>query len=204
MSSAPASAFRNQPPAIQAALRRRWGSSVSARCNKLCMEIKKLVASDMSLATSRKARLKIQFFNAENTARRVACQLRAQRSGSRLEAKKKHVRRMKKALRLFHRLMAFSELEGEVKIDVFSFEPVTINTTQPAFWPAALLRRASVLPQAKPRRRRNSLPPSIEIPKGGAGQRSAKPKKKDTLLACLSFWCRWPDSNRHGVATGGF
>ncbi len=38
-------------------------------------------------------------------------------------------------------------LEGEVKIDIFSFEPVTINATQPAFWPAALLRRASVLPE---------------------------------------------------------
>ena len=86
-------------------------------------------------------------------------------------------------------------LEGEVKIDIFSFEPVTINATQPAFWPAALLRRASVLPQAKPRRRRNSLPPSIEISKGGAGQRSAKPKKKDTLKACLSFWYARRDSN---------
>ena len=89
------------------------------------------------------------------------------------------------------------------------------RTTQPAFWPAALLRRASVLPQAKPRRRRNSphsrwrlcrltdvayplrvLPPSIEIPKGGAGQRSAKPKKKDTLKACLSFWYARLDSNQ--------
>ena len=106
-------------------------------------------------------------------------------------------------------------LEGEVKIDIFSFEPVTINATQPAFWPAALLRRASVLPQAKPRRRRNSphsrwrlcrltdvayplrvLPPSIEIPKGGADQRSAKPKKKDTLKACLSFWYARLDSNQ--------
>lgn len=33
--------------------------------------------------------------------------------------------------------------------------------TPPAFWPAAHLRRTGALPQAKPRRRRNSLPPSI-------------------------------------------
>ena len=89
------------------------------------------------------------------------------------------------------------------------------RTTQPAFWPAAPMRRTSVLPQAKPRRRRNSphsrwrlcrltdvayplrvLPPSIEIPKGGADQRSAKPKKKDTLKACLSFWYARLDSNQ--------
>ena len=34
--------------------------------------------------------------------------------------------------------------------------------TPPAFWPAAPLRRTSVLPQAKPWRRANSLRPSIE------------------------------------------
>ena len=33
--------------------------------------------------------------------------------------------------------------------------------TPPAFWPAAHLRRTGALPQAKPRRRRNSLPTSI-------------------------------------------
>ena len=35
-------------------------------------------------------------------------------------------------------------LEGVVKIDIFSFGPVTINATQPAFWPAARVRRTSV------------------------------------------------------------
>ena len=78
-------------------------------------------------------------------------------------------------------------MEGKVKIDIFSFEPVTINATQPAFWPAALLRRASVLPQAKPRRRRNSLPPSIEILKGGAALWAAEPKKKGLPIGSPFF-----------------
>ena len=30
--------------------------------------------------------------------------------------------------------------------------------------------------------------PSIQIPKGEAALRAVEPKKKDTLLACLSFW----------------
>ena len=38
--------------------------------------------------------------------------------------------------------------------------------------------------------------PTIEMPKGGAGQRPAEPKKKDTLTACLSFWWRLLDSNQ--------
>ena len=28
--------------------------------------------------------------------------------------------------------------------------------------------------------------------------------KKDNQCGCLFLWCRWPDSNRHGIATGGF
>ena len=28
--------------------------------------------------------------------------------------------------------------------------------------------------------------------------------KKDNRDGCLFLWCRWPDSNRHGIATGGF
>ena len=54
-----------------------------------------------------------------------------------------------------------SNPEGAVKIDVLKYQKGIGETTPPAFWPAAPLRRTSVLPQAKPRRRRNSLPPSI-------------------------------------------
>ena len=36
-----------------------------------------------------------------------------------------------------------------------------------------------------------------------AGDRAAC-KKTDPVWRGLFFWCRWPDSNRHGIATGGF
>ena len=36
---------------------------------------------------------------------------------------------------------------------------------------------------------------AFKSPKGGAGPRPAKPKKKDTLYACLSFWWRRGESN---------
>ena len=29
-------------------------------------------------------------------------------------------------------------------------------------------------------------------------------KKITTDLVVIFLWCRWPDSNRHGIATGGF
>ena len=38
--------------------------------------------------------------------------------------------------------------------------------------------------QAKPRRRRNLLPPSIEIPKGGAALWAAKPKITGRTFGC--------------------
>ena len=41
-----------------------------------------------------------------------------------------------------------------------------LRRIQPAFWPAAPLHRTSVLPQAKPWRRANSLRPSILISRG--------------------------------------
>ena len=58
---------------------------------------------------------------------------------------------------------------------------------QPAFWPAARVRRTSVLPQAKPRRRGGSAAPSIEIPKGGAGLPPAESTKKDTTYVVSFF-----------------
>ena len=45
---------------------------------------------------------------------------------------------------------------------------IFLRNIQPAFWLAAPLRRTSVLPQAKPWRRANSLRPSISITEGGA------------------------------------
>ena len=29
-------------------------------------------------------------------------------------------------------------------------------------------------------------------------------KKITTKSVVIFLWCRWPDSNRHGIATGGF
>ncbi len=51
--------------------------------------------------------VKIDILMEKNAARRAANQLRAQRSGSQLEAKKKPVRRMRKALRLFSSPQSF-------------------------------------------------------------------------------------------------
>ena len=58
---------------------------------------------------------------------------------------------------------------------------------QPAFWPAARVRRTSVLPQAKPRRRGGSAALSIEIPKGGAALRAAESKIKGHLQSRCPF-----------------
>ena len=55
-----------------------------------------------------------------------------------------------------------------------------LRSTQPAFWPAAPLRRTSVLPQAKPWRRANSLRPSISITEGWSDQRERNPKENAT------------------------
>ena len=35
-------------------------------------------------------------------------------------------------------------------------------------------------------------------------RRSSAPKTKTPRMRCLCFWCRWPDSNRHAIASGGF
>lgn len=55
-----------------------------------------------------------------------------------------------------------------------------LRSTQPAFWPAAPLRRTSVLPQAKPWRRANSLRPSISVTEGWSDQRERNPKENAT------------------------
>ena len=79
------------------------------------------------------------------------------------------------------------------------------RTTQPAFRPAARLRRTSVLPQAKPRRRRNSLPPSMcsaegwSRPLGGGTQ-----KERHLLRRCLSFWWRRGELNPRSPSSPSF
>ena len=75
-------------------------------------------------------------------------------------------------------------VDGVVKIDLLKFRNGIGEPPNRPFWPVAPLRRAGVLPQAKPRRRRNSFPPSIEIPKGGAALWAAEPKTKGHPKGC--------------------
>ena len=73
------------------------------------------------------------------------------------------------------------------------------RTTQPAFWPAARLRRTSVSAAGgNLGAEQIYFARAFEIPKGGGRLRRPEPKKKDTLLACLSFWCERRDLNPHG------
>ncbi len=78
-------------------------------------------------------------------------------------------------------------VEGSVKIDVLKYQKGIGESTKPAFWAAARVRRTSVLLQVKPRRRGGSAAPSIEIPKGGAALRAAEPTKKDICKADVLF-----------------
>ena len=84
-------------------------------------------------------------------------------------------------------------VEGTVKMDILDEQNRCRKTTQRPFWPAARVRRTSVLPQAKPRRRGGSAAPSIEIPKGGAGLRPAESTKKDTTYV-VSFFVAYHDN----------
>ena len=62
-----------------------------------------------------------------------------------------------------------------------------LKITQRPFWAVVLLRRTSVLPQAKPRRRDGFAIPSISMPKGEAGRRHAESTKKDTTYVVSFF-----------------
>ena len=79
-----------------------------------------------------------------------------------------------------------------------------LRSTQSAFWPAAHLRRTSVLPQAKPWRRGNSLAPSIfnhrrvEPPFG-----RRNPKKKDICFQQMSFFFGAADGSRTHLCSLG-
>ena len=62
----------------------------------------------------------------------------------------------------------------------FKFSIGFLHLAQRPFWAAPLLRRSSVLPKAKPRRRANSLRPSnLKNPR--------YPKKKHLLCRCFFF-----------------
>ena len=78
-------------------------------------------------------------------------------------------------------------LEGTAKIDILKSRKGIGEPTQPAFWPAARVRRTSVLPQAKPRCRGGSAAPSSLIPKGGAALRRRNPQKR-TSAKQMSFF----------------
>ena len=69
-----------------------------------------------------------------------------------------------------------------------------LRSIQTAFWPAAPLRRTSVLPQAKPWRRANSLRPSISITEGWSDQRERNPKENATCRNKSHFLLK-PDFN---------
>ena len=62
-----------------------------------------------------------------------------------------------------------------------------LETIQPAFWPAALLRRTSVSPQAKTLAQGEFISPEHFKSKGGAALRAAKPKRK-TSAKQMSFF----------------
>ena len=80
---------------------------------------------------------------------------------------------------------------GEDKLDIFSFSVVNRNAAQPAFWPAALLRRTSVFAPGENRGAGVALPtPTMEIPKGGAAPWAAEPTKKDTTYVVSFFVVR--------------
>ena len=105
-------------------------------------------------------------------------------------------------------------MEETVKIHIFSFGPVNRSTAQRPFWAAALLRRTSVLPQAKPRRRANSphsrwrlcrptdvayplrvLAPSILNQRVEAASGGRNPKQKATAFA-VAFCFGTPEGTR--------
>ena len=60
-------------------------------------------------------------------------------------------------------------------------------------------RVTSVLPQAKPWHRRNSLPPSTFNPLGVERRAAAEPKNKRPPLAVFYFWCERWDLNPHDL-----
>lgn len=66
-------------------------------------------------------------------------------------------------------------MKCQINLDIY-------NPEAPAFWPAAPLRRTSVLPQAKPWRRANSLRPSISITERWSDQRERNPKENATCI----------------------
>ena len=50
----------------------------------------------------------------------------------------------------------------------------------------------------------HSIPRGPRIYASGFSAANRRHKKITTDLVVILLWCRWPDSNRHGIATGGF
>ena len=86
-------------------------------------------------------------------------------------------------------LWAAEPRKKTVKIDSFNGWD-SRRTGKPAFWPAALLRRTSVLPQAKPRRRGNSFAPSISITGGWSRPLGGGTQKKGHDIVVSFFLVR--------------
>ena len=78
-------------------------------------------------------------------------------------------------------------MASQYNLDISNFGRTVLNLAHRPFRAAPLLRRTSVLPQAKPRRKGGFAALSISIPKGGGRLRRPEPKKEDTLSACLPF-----------------
>ena len=76
------------------------------------------------------------------------------------------------------------------------------RTGRPAFRPAARLRRTSVLPEAKPRRRGNSLPPSMCSAEGWSRPLGGGTQKERHLLSQMSFF--WGTAQQYRCATDRF
>ena len=79
-------------------------------------------------------------------------------------------------------------LASHYNLDISNFGRTVLNLAHRPFRAAPLLRRSSVLPQAKPRRRGGFAALSIKIPKGVAAFGRRNPKRKDILSDVLSFW----------------
>ena len=79
-------------------------------------------------------------------------------------------------------------MEGTVKTDISDLQQHFKRTTQPAFWPAALMRRKFVAAKGGGELRRGGFAAlSISIPEGGGRLRRPEPEKKDTTHVVSFF-----------------
>ena len=79
-------------------------------------------------------------------------------------------------------------MEGTVKADISDLQQQFKRTAQPAFWPAALLRRTSVFAAGENLGAGAALPtPSIEITEGRSGP-TARGTQKERHAYSVSFF----------------